>query len=171
MTSSETLLPPPNVVSAAVVELAAADQPRSADEGLDLLNSVGISGTLGPTTAQSSTVVADPTGSWRATTSSLTLGPDAAVSGFVSSMWYDGAPEDVTLGVHTLIGTVSGAVGAPDHDERRSDGSRATWWIRDRFDIEVYFFAQTPRSRAGAQIAVHWKAVDSGHGPAVVPLL
>ena len=97
MTSSETLLPPPNVVFAAVAELAAADQPRSAEEGLDLLKSVGIySGRLGPpATTVLPLLAVEPAGPWRATKSDLWFGPDNAVSSFGSSMWFDSAPEDI----------------------------------------------------------------------------
>lgn len=166
MTISETLLPAPNVVFAAIVELVAADQPRSTGEGLDLLKSVGIcSGTFRPTPTQSAMVAIEPIGSWRATRSSMALRPDATVSGFVSSMWYNSAPEDVALGFRNLVGAVNGAIGAPSREERRSDGSNATWWTRPHFGIEFHFFAETPRSRAGAQISVHWECADSATAP------
>ena len=82
-------------------------------------------------------------------------------------MWFDSAPEDITRGFHALIATISGAIGAPDHDERRSNGDCATWWIRPRFDIEFYLFAERPNARAGAQISVNWKAADSVGPPAI----
>lgn len=164
MTSSETLRPSPDEVFAAVAELTAANQPMSAHEGLDLLKSAGIySGTLRPTTAQPSMMAVEPTGPWRTTRSGLWLRSDNSVASFTSSMWYDGLSEDITLGFQTVIEAVSGAIGAPSHDERRSDGSRATWWNRSHFDIEFYFFAETPRSRAGTEISVNWSAVNKGH--------
>lgn len=157
MKSIEPLLPPPDVAAAAVVELATADQPRSADAGLDLLTSMGIySGTLRSTEEQSTRVVIEPAGPWRTTDSGLMLGPDGGVKHFWSHFWFESAPDAVLLGFQSLIDAVNGSIGAPDDEDRRAHDSRSALWTRRPGHIEAYLFPEAPKTRAGVQIGVSW---------------
>lgn len=157
MTSIEALLPPPNVAATVVLELAAADQPRSGAEGVDLLRSIGVaSGGLRPTDEPASRLVVEAAGSWRTTDSGLMLAPDGAVVHVWSHVWHHNAPDAVMVGFQSLVDAVNSEIGAPGDEERRGSDSRSASWIRPSAHIEAYLFPQGPNTRAGVQIGVSW---------------
>lgn len=157
MKAIETLLPPPSVVSTAVLELAVAQQPTTKEEGLRLLKRVGVSaGTPASPEDRPSRLVAEPAGPWRTATSVLALSPGGSVSNSWFSLWFDSGPQDLMRGFSTVFETVRGAVGKPKHNEQRADGSRAVWWARSPASIGLYLHAKRQRARAGLQVGVVW---------------
>ena len=166
MTTSDTLLPPPDVAAAAVVELASASQSQDADAGLDLLKSIGVySGTLKENQNRPNSIVVETTGLWRTTDSGLGLGFKGVVNDFWSMMWFRGPSEKLPSGFHALVEAINGAIGTPDDEVRRSNGSRSALWLRPTGDIELYYHVEEPRARDAVQIGIGWTTPDHEPNP------
>jgi hypothetical protein len=162
MATSNPLLPSPTAVSTGILELAAADRPRGAAEGLDLLKSLGISrGASDPTSDQFPTVVAEVTGEWSATNSGLVLAADGEVEHFWSHLWI--ASEGLRVGFDTLVESINAVVGPADED-LETNCSRSAWWSRHPAEIELYLYGERPPAPAAAQIGITW--TDGAAGPA-----
>ncbi|MGH3976226.1 MAG: hypothetical protein ACRDS9_23315 [Pseudonocardiaceae bacterium] len=157
MTTGDTFLPSPDVAAAAVVELASANQPRGADEGLDLLRAIGVyDGTLRPIEDGSSRVAVEASGPWRGTDSGLVIDPGGAVTHFWSHLWFGNSPEVLLANFDATAVAIATAIGSPDEEDRRDDGSRSVLWRRQPVAIEFYLHAERPRAGAVAQIGISW---------------
>lgn len=151
-------LPRPDAVSAAVLALAASKQPRTVGEGLDLLRSTGIgNGAVAPRTENdASRVAVETTGAWHTTNSGLMLGSSGAVEHFWSHLWVADVAAGLRPGFVALIESITVALGAPDDDDLKVDGSHTAYWQRRPAEVELYLYAERPRAVAAAQIGITW---------------
>lgn len=141
----------------AVVDLASGHRPRTVDEGLERLRSIGIySGVLRQAESGHPSVAIEATGQWRASDSGLLLGADGVVAHFWSHLWFNSPSQDMALGIHTLVEAIGDVMGAPLDDLRRSDGSRSALWHRPAVDVEIYLHSERPNAGVAAQMGVTW---------------
>lgn len=150
-------LPPPEAVSAAVLALAASEQPRTVGDGLELLRSAGIgNGTVARTESDSSRVVVEPAKAWHTTDSGLMLGSGGAVEYFWSHLWSADVADGLRPGFAALIESINVALGAPDDEDQKADGSHTAYWKGRTTEVELYLHAERPRAAAAAQIGITW---------------
>lgn len=155
-------LPRPDAVSAAVLALAASEQPRTVGEGLDLLRSAGIgNGTVARTENDSSRVVVEASNAWHATNSGLMLGLGGAVEHFWSHLWFADVADGLRPGFAALIESINVALGDADDEDLKVDGSHTTYWQRRPAEVELYLHAERPRAVAAAQIGITWPTARS----------
>lgn len=150
-------LPPPDAVSTAVLALAASKQPRTVSDGPDLLRSAGVgNGAVTRTENDSSRVVVEAAKAWHTTNSGLMLGSGSAVEHFWSHLWFADVADGLRPGFAALIESINVALGAPDYEDLKADGSHTAYWQGRTAEVELYLHAERPRAAAAAQIGITW---------------
>ncbi|MET8523152.1 hypothetical protein [Nocardioides sp. NPDC004968] len=84
------------------------------------------------------------------------LGSDGAVEHFWSHIWLADVADRLRPGFAALIESITVALGAPDDDDLKADGSHTAYWQGRTAEVELYLHAERPRAVAAAQIGITW---------------
>jgi hypothetical protein len=84
------------------------------------------------------------------------LGLGGAVEHFWSHVWFADVADGLRPGFVALIESINVALGAPDDEDLKADGSHTAYWQGRTADVELYLHAERPRAVAAAQIGITW---------------